>query len=261
MIKKIAKIWSVGLTLALLASLLALAAPVAAAPGNMQFTSQPLPSVTSLVILTPSDITDIAVANDGVTVYVADSETGSMYRSSDGGQSFTRLDSYNNISGVAAPTAVAVAPDDPQVVAVSDGSFVYTSTNSGTTWSNLGTLPAASASGTIMDCAVGPARSGTLLGREYAAAMADPADAITNTPTQEGDVLIVGKIASWASAGSSTNITGDMDYMAVSFTPNFVGDRVLVAVGASVNSVNVTAGVYLHLINSATGFLPRKVMC
>jgi len=249
--KTLNKIWSVGLTLALVLTLLAFAAPqsVEAAPGNMTWSAQSVPSATGSVLINGSNVTDIAVANDGSTVYAIDGQTvttaaapgGAVYKSANNGQSFTRLTAP--AIGVTL-VAIAVAADNPEIIAVTDGANVYTSSNGGTTWS---TLPAHGvATVTIMDVAVGPARSGTLLGREYAIALAFNTTALTTN----GDVLIIGGNATWTTVGGA--IFGTNDYMTVAFSPNFVGDRCVVAVGSSATFAK------LQIINTATNTLVRS---
>ncbi len=204
------------------------------------------------ISLIDNDVTDIAVASDGKTVYVAVGELGRMYRSHSAGQNFKRLTAYPG----ATPTAVSVAVDNKNAIAVTDGAMVYISQDGGTTWTTLPALPTASSNATITDVAVAPARPNTILGREYAIAVADPATGATNTANQQGDVLIVGFTAAWRSAGRNNfpSITGGMDYMAVAFDPKWVGTRSLIAVGASVGAGTVGNGVYLHLLNEAVGF-------
>ena len=245
--KRINKIWSVGLTLALLGSLLAFAAPVpvAAAAGNQQWAGQPLPGATNNVLVVGSDVTDIAVASDGNTVYVTVGPTAvvatqGVYISTNAGQGFTLLASYAG----AAPLNVDVAPDDPTVVVVNDGTTVWGSTNSGTTWADLaagGTLFVGTATGGVpQDVCVGPARANTLLGRDYAVALANPAAGVAG-----GNVEILGTTATWTTVAA---VLATHDYMAIDTTPNFVGDRCLVTVGA-LNGA--TAGVDFQIINSA----------
>jgi len=259
--KKIPKILSVALTVTLVASLFAFAIPASAAPGKHQWAAQTLPTATSNVLYSGSDVTDFAVASDGLTIYVANTgpapnAAGAVLISTDGGESFSAL-TVASASASGNMTAIAVAPDDADVVAVvqqttgGTNDVVHISTNGGKTWS---ALPVAydsnvtNATSNIMDVDVGPARAGTVLGREYVIAFADT----RASNTTMGDVQIIGAIATWATVGSGTTLaTSDValihDYVAVKFSPNFVGDRVIAAVGA-----NTTAGdVVLQLINDA----------
>jgi len=267
--KRINKIWSVGLTLALVLTLLAFAAPqsVEAAPGQGMFSAQSLPTASGSILLTGTDVTDMAVANDGSTVYVIDGQggvcnaAGFCYKSTNNGQSFTAVAGVPAGAGANPPYAIAVAPDDPEAIAVVEAvpgaasDLVHISNNGGTTWSTLPVFPAASVNADALDVAVGPVRAGTLLSREYAVAVADPTAANTDSVGMNGDVLIIGTTTTWRSAGRNTGISGEADYVAVQFDPNFVGTRVLVAVCASSadGGGTIANGIYLHLLNDATG--------
>jgi hypothetical protein len=83
------------------------------------------------------------------------------------------------------------------------------------------------------------------MGREYAIAVADPTAAAVNTAGSQGDILIIGDNANWASVAART---GTRDYVAVTHTPNFIGDRCLVVLG----STGAANGVALEILNSAT---------
>ena len=268
--KKLMRIWGVALTLVLVCSMFAIApAPVSAAPGAMAWTVQNGPSAAGDVLQGSSDVTDIAVANDGTTVYVVDANVNmdtanSVRKSTNGGNSFDNVAGIPAGAGANPPRCIAVAPDDPNVIAVVEAAaganLVHISTNGGTTWSTLPAFTNAiapaivgvQASADAMDVAVGPARAGTLLGREYAVALAD----VTTGVTVDGDVQIIGLTTAWRSAGrtAGTLIQGTADYMAVEFDPNFVGTRVLVAVGA-----NLASGAFLDIINDATGSRVRAI--
>ncbi|MDO8567941.1 MAG: hypothetical protein Q7R57_04415, partial [Dehalococcoidales bacterium] len=83
----------------------------------------------------------------------------------------------------------------------------------------------------------------------------DPTVGATATATKNGDVLIIGgNSASWASAGPvSGGITGVRDYVAVAVTPNYVGDRSVVAIGASLTpntGADGATGVVVQVIKT-----------
>jgi len=67
--KKISKIWGVGLTLVLAASMLLMAAPVSA--GTLSWGTETIPSDSGKVIQLGTDVVDLAVAGDGTTIYAA----------------------------------------------------------------------------------------------------------------------------------------------------------------------------------------------
>jgi len=188
--KRFSKILGVALTIAMVASLFVFAIPVAAQPGDQTWAAQTIPTVTGNVILNGSDVADIAVASDG-TIYainngpgVTANLAGSVLKSTDGGQSFTALTA---VGGIAARflNAVAVAPDNSSVLLVSDGWDCYLSTDSGTTWTTLGTnAPASTGDGQawILDVDVSPAISGALFGRHYVRAVSDNTTAVLGVP-------------------------------------------------------------------------------
>jgi len=69
---KITKLLGIGLTLMLLVSMLAIAAPVTAKdPGDQQWANGSEPMISAFAIYNGSDITDFAVGSDGA-VYLAD---------------------------------------------------------------------------------------------------------------------------------------------------------------------------------------------
>ena len=247
--KKFSRILGVAVTVALLASLFGFAAPVAAQPGNMEWLTQTLPTATDEVMNNGSEPVDYAVANDGTTIYAIDTNvlctvSGAILKSVDAGQSWTAT---SIPSGATANITkyIDVAPDNPLAVAVVDvgigpPNLVHISNNGGITWA---TLPAFATAAEVRDIAVGPARSGTIFGREYVVALADPNNAVAL-----GDVQIIGDTAAWATAGDPGVCNAQYDYMAVEFSPGFLGDRSVVAVG-----VNDAEGSVLQIVNTATG--------
>jgi trimeric autotransporter adhesin len=241
---KLTKIFGIGLSLILLVSMLAIAAPVMAKdPGAQAWSNGSEPGSSGLIISRNSDVTDAAVGSDGV-VYIADVYNDKVKRSSTG-NAMSSLNNYNATGGN--PKSIAVAPDNSDCVAVVDTvNAVHISNDAGVTWSSLPALSGAYLGSTIMDITIGAARSGTLLGREYAIALADPNAGATATGGAVGALLIIGSSATWTEP--VTGLAGTRDFTTVKFSPNYAGDRVLLAIGA-----NATGGVYLYLINVATG--------
>ena len=266
---KLSRIVGVAVSVALVASLCVFAIPAAtpaeAAPGNQQWAAQTLPGTTGNVLRSGTNVTDYAVASDGLTIYVANNgvasnAAGAVLKSTNGGQSFTALGAISAAVGNVM-SAIAVAPDDANVVAVVEydattagACIVWITKNGGTTWTALPayTAPLAGTSD-ITDIDVGPARSGTALGREYVIALADN----TTTVVAGGDVQIIGDTLAWTTVSATdvatpTDVTTKFDYMAVKFSPAFVGDRTVACVGA-----NTTGGVYFQLVNTNTNFQTR----
>jgi len=206
-----------------------------AAIGSQQFASQPLPTNTGFVLANGTDVTGIAVGTSTIYTIDAQTATGNVYKSIDGAQTFTKLTAPAAVT----LTYISIAPDNDSVIAVTSGTLVYITSDAGSTWTSLPALPAGAA---IMGVAVAPARSGTLLGREYFVALADPAVAAGTVAL--GDVMMIGNTASWATAAA---LTGTNDYIAVAVTPNFIGDRSVIALG-----IGAAAGSFkVQIINTA----------
>ena len=254
---KISKILGVGLVLLMVVSLFGVFAPVKEAQAaDSAWSTQTIPSGTGQVIRANSNVTGLAVASDGLTIYAIDNVgAGAILRSANGGRTFTVL---ANPGGAyfAPPRLIAVAPDDPNVVAVVDSTaavpgtnafgLVFITSNGGITWSQLPVVPNAGVTAaSVLDVKVGPARAGTLLGRDYLVAVAnDTAPAVNST--RDGQMWIIGAGATWAAVGGPALST--YDYTSVAFSPNFIGDRAIVGVGSD----NAT-GTYLVMVNQNTG--------
>ncbi len=259
---RISKILGVMLSISMIASMFLFAAPVYAAPGDTQWYKESLPSgstsvpYTSFFLWPGARVVDYAVA-DATTIYAAVAPVTAndlgIFKSTNAGQGWTQLTAFNTLVPLpGAPVAISVAPDNTSAIAVIDaGGKVYVSNDSGTTWSTLPALPAASLAAAVLDIAVGPARSGTLLGREYAIAVADPAAGAV----AKGDLLIIGGTATWTSAGL-TLTTGIWDFTSVVFSPNFLGDRCLIGVGTKV----LASTTEMVIVNTATNAIVQKTL-
>jgi hypothetical protein len=95
------------------------------------------PAVSTLLIVPGSDVNRVAIAYDN-TVYALDSPHAKLYKSDDGGVGWTDISSG---IGASAPwTELAVAPDDPKIVAVvtNAGAEVYLSINGGANFAATG---------------------------------------------------------------------------------------------------------------------------
>ena len=273
--KKLSKILGVGLALVMVLSLAFALMPVnqaQAAEGNMQWlaVTADLPDGTGDVMVNGSDVTDIAVAGDGKTIYAINGAVNmnvtaatpappwALYKSTNAGQSFTEiiLTAANAPGASANPLGcVAVAPDDPNYAAISVRipaavDVVFITTNGGVTRTQLPAFaaPANTVDTDVMDLAVGPARAAALYGRDYMAALADETTAITT----DADVQIIGGGANWASIGGvgitlAAATEGRYDYMACAFSPYYAGDRSVAVIGAD-NSATGT-GVHLQIID------------
>ena len=215
---KFSRILGVGLTFAMLASLLVFALPVSA--GTLSWSAfSPVPSSTSNV-LEEGNITDLAVCDDGDTIYAGEGDTY-LFKSTNGGVTWSTIivnatDNNTNL--------VAVAPDDANTVAYADTSVskVFVSTNGGTTWGSLGVPTESSgACDNITDIAMSAEKSGV----HYIA--------VAGSRSGVADVWYYNTGAA-APAWKETNALagfGDTTAntaVAVAFSPNFPSDQVLV---------------------------------
>jgi hypothetical protein len=239
---KIHKIFGVALTVVLVASMFVFAVPVpvaAQAYTPNQWNSMVIPGWAGQVItgstntvLGKTDITDFAVGSDGTTIYAVGTATvpfpvlGFIAKSTNGGKTWSVLGNPGTFTGPA--RLVAVAPDNPAVMAVVDSADnVSYSTNGGAIWNALGD-PTALAADVCQDIAISPARYDALLGRDILVATSDPA------VTAYGNLYVVGGSLTWTPvATTSLPAIQAMDYTSCAFEPNWVGGRSVVAVGST----------------------------
>ncbi len=211
--KKITRIWGIGLALVLAASMLLSAAPVSA--GTLSWGAEDLPD--KFVTYDGQDVQDIAVSGDGSVIYASSNGTSTIYRSTNGGQSWSSITVIKNSITITAKY-VAVTPDDANYIAVSsDNGTVYISKDAGANWSNLGQC------GTVAyDLALSPEKGGS-----HTVAVAG--DNGTGPQVWYYEIGAVG--AAWNDAHADTGFQTDDDYArAVAFSPNFSSDQAMVAV-------------------------------
>jgi len=255
--KKISKIWGVGLVLVLVASLLLAAAPVSAATCQV-FTDESLPSATGLK-LGPAgvDVLDLAVANDGTTIYAACGAPAGrlLYKSTDAGETWSNLSATTGLT-ITNTDFVACAPDDPDWVVVADGTAgsigAWASTNGGSSWGTLGTIQdvAATAATAIYDAAMSPSYSG----KHYIALAGTdavlPLDDADNAPAVY--YFVLGDAApSWKDAVlnfTTPLVVGQIDAMkAVEFSPNFASDNLMVVVSEEIGTAAKVSAARFHM--------------
>jgi hypothetical protein len=239
--KKISRIWGVGLVLVLAVSLLLSAAPVSAS--TLAWGTEGLPGSTGEVI-EAGDVTDIDVSGDGVIW--AGGGGLLIYKSTDSGVSWTTVTTDNNTN------LVAVAPDDSDIVAIADttSNLVWVTTNGGTTWGSLSTIieTGGTAVNTIKDIAISPESSGT----HYVA--------VAGHDGTTGNVWYfnIGAAAPvWKDTEDLTGFQADDRCGAVSFSPNFASDQVMVAVTVDTTTGDATYQMFsmnLQKWNSNAGF-------
>ena len=167
-------------------------------------------------------INNMAVGPDGATIYVV-SNIG-IWKSTSAGAAFAPIP---NPAGFAAPGLLtAVAPDDPSVAGIVDtAGQVWITNNGGSTWSNLSPVvtPWGALGEIVSDLQVSSARTGPLLGRDYAVCTFHPAGPMGNI---------------WRNSDAAwINVTGlagvALDWSSIELAPNWVGDRVVLGFGSN----------------------------
>ena len=241
--KKLTKIWGIGLVIVLVTSLLLSAAPVAAS--ELAWGTEGIPSATDNIIVNGVKIQDFAVSGDGQTIYAAVGTTA-VYKSTNGGKT------WSTKTANLAVTRIAVAPDDPNLVVGSTATQVDVSTNGGTGWTSLGTVQdaAGTAVGAITDIAVSPADGSNhyigVAGVETVAANANDANVWYYKLGATGAAWL--ELNTKLGFGSGTGAVAPLDTcLALAFSPNFASDKMLLAVTFEVDrAVILTDVTYLE---------------
>jgi len=223
--KKFVKILGVGLTIAILASLLIAVTPASA--GNQTFSKDSKLGDIIGKIATGTDVVDIAVAANGSTAYAALSNS-TVWKTTDGGSNWVQLTKYTG--GV--PSSIAVAPDSADYIAVTSGTTLYISLNGGVTF---GTSAPATSFGTINDVAVGPT-----MGAGRSLAVADATNGLWVFAPIPNDVF---GSYQWSDVTTGTsNVTGTA--LAVEFSSSFATGDYTVVVVTTENTTQSRFNVY-----------------
>jgi len=111
---------------------------VSASPDRLKWSIVDTPSGEGNVVVSPSEINAFAIGSDDETFYAIDIPHSIIYKTTDGGLTWNdKLTGALNAAGASLPVwAIAVAPDDPDLIAVvSDNrTAVYASEDGGDTW-------------------------------------------------------------------------------------------------------------------------------
>jgi len=254
-------------TLGMLLSMLsAFAGAVPAAAATLAFSGDPSGPASKAVT---ASFTNIAVSSDGKTIYGAaiapPAPLPTLYKSTNGGTSFVPI-SLNNASYTSpvpdflpSISLLAVAPDDPTIVAFASNSdyagnatpTVYLSTNGGTTWSsitNTATTPAAplgfaGAGASISDIQISQSAGGVhyigIVGKSGTGANKVAVSYYAFGATVPGWTDATGLTGGvWAGSGMVPNLWAAR---AIKFSPQFASDRTFVIVteiGSATTSTN-----------------------
>ena len=192
------------------------------------------PAVSTLLIVPGSDVNHIAVAYDN-TVYALDSPHAKLYKSDHVGIGWTDI---SRSLGTAAPwTELAIAPDDPKIVAVvtNAGAEVYLSTDGGTNFTATG-LASKLSGGERVKCLIispGYGRRDIAVG--------------TSTGNGNGRVLVNivnGFPSGWQDMSTGATGWGNADIFAIEYSPGFDADSTLLAIAATAPPTDDT---YLYI--------------
>jgi hypothetical protein len=171
-----------------------------------------------------------------------------VYKSVNGGSSWSLNDDVNSFLGIAYTDMVAVAPDDPNIAVVVDATSAtpraWVTTNGGSTWSNLGTIGASA----IYDVSISSAANGihyiAIAGNNsvWYFPLGAAAPAWKNMVTS----------ANWSASAPAVS-----SFQAVAFSPNFTSDNTVLAVAfnAGNNAIELHAANFnSYTWDSAIGF-------
>jgi len=192
------------------------------------------PAVSTLLIVPGSDVSHIAVAYDN-TVYALDSPHAKLYKSDHGGIGWTDISSG---LGAAAPwTELAIAPDDPGIVAVvtNAGTEVYLSTDGGAKFAATGLAGKLGGGERVRCLAISPG-----YGRR---------DISVGTSTGSGNGRILINVVNGFPSGWQDMSTGaagwsNADIFAIEYSPGFDADGTLLAIAATAPPTDDT---YLYI--------------
>jgi hypothetical protein len=261
--KIIKRFWGVAFVLVLLSAMLVGAVPQASGMNYLWFNSMATPgSLPGDLTLAPAGTDILDVAQSGSTVVITTVEnvtnTNHLYRSTDGGVTWAE------VVPTAAPqggnwTMVALAPDNPQIIAVVTNNSttagtedenvpntVWLSKNNGANFFQLGNLPVGA---WINDIAISPkvggitrvtvggnlgnANSANITGNDNQAYLATwPLDAVAPVWTPP--------VGGWGLGGLAG--TSD-DVVAVAYSPNYLADYALMVVTVDLQVMGHTAGI------------------
>ena len=204
-----------------------------------------IPSDNRLFILPDSDVSRIVIGCDGNTIYALDSFNARLYKSENGGYGWSNTS--RSITGTAIWNELAIAPDDPNIIAVATdiGTEVYLSVDGGASFHTTRLNSSLGSGERIICLAISPCYG--RLRRELAVG--------TATGSGGGKVW-VNTIDSFTSGWQdiSTGTVGWLprpailgtDVFAIEYSPGFASDGTLLAIVATGPSPD-TNDTYLYI--------------
>jgi len=229
--------YACGLLAVLLLSAWLMPFPAQAGPTALEWEALDKPGVTGNIVVSPSEVSDIAVGSSGV-LYAIDSENSKVYRSLDAGVTWEDITSYLIDAGAVLPASkIAVAPDKPGIVAVvtNAGTKVYLSTDGGIDWTDTGSI--LSLVGTIQAIAISSEYTqGSKSFWEIAIGTAKWGDDHTS-----GQVWVY-QFGNYGTSWQNQKLTIDPsrrggEVSALAYSPNFRSDATLLAVASTGSDV------------------------
>jgi hypothetical protein len=237
MIKKIARISGLAICLIVIGSLFCNFQGVSA--GTSAWSPEPIPSSTNN-LLGPDrvDVRDLALFNDGQIIYAApgDSVAHTIYRSTDGGNTWTPMTVSANVD------LIATMPEDDQVLAIADKSAlkVYLSVDAGIHWEDMGVIQDQDSGGAQADAIDDIAISPQWEGINYLAVAGNDSAGAANLWYYK---LGIGLPDEWFEAKKSPVFNSANETVALAFSPTFGNDATAAVI--TNNSTDVTLAL-LH---------------
>jgi len=220
------------------------------------WTAEAVPDLTNNIVCTAgTDIVDLAANGD--TVYACTNSTSSpLFKSTDGGVTWTSLAASTSFPSGVSVKAIAVAPDDANVVAIiTSANEVEYSTNGGSSWTDLNvpsdTSPAVTAN-ILSAIGISPGTTRYLaVGGQNTAGNAE-LFTIKLTMAQTWQARYI----------SSTGIApSQTDIKAVKYSPNYLTDKAIAVVSG--NATNATFQLFRYETgdfewNGSIDYLPEQ---
>lgn len=230
MMHKLAKIISLVACICILASLSVWPKPAAAGLSEWSPVLN-IPTTEKNVLAPGIDIRNLAVGNDGLTVYAATGNTDLVYKSIDGGLTWEAIDTNIGIQ----VDMVAVAPDDNNLVVIAQQSppKVYFRSSLTTTWTSLGEVresPGGLPATEIRDLAISPLRNSV----HYVGVAGKDANGANLWYFNLGTISSV-----WRETSILPGFDHDGAAISFAFSPSFETDTFILAVTANYSDYRV----------------------